>query len=153
MAARPTWHAVDERPYEQFVQADFVPFRAGIEAGAGAVLVSHNIVNCMDDTLPASLSPRVHEVLRQELDFDGVVLTDDLAMDAVKAYAEDGSVAVLAVQAGNDMIVTSDFEAQIPLVIEAVRAGTVEQEAVDAAVTRVLGWKYDLGLLEKPSEG
>lgn len=145
--------AVDERPYEQFVQADFVPFRAGIEAGAGAVLVSHNIVNCMDDTLPASLSPRVHEVLRQELDFDGVVLTDDLAMDAVKAYAEDGSVAVLAVQAGNDMIVTSDFEAQIPLVIEAVHAGTVDQARIDAAVTRVLGWKYDLGLLEKPSEG
>ena len=106
-----------------------------------------------DFTLPASLSSQVHEVLRRELGFEGVVLTDDLAMDAVRAYAEDGSVAVLAVQAGNDMIVTSDFEAQIPLVIEAVRAGTVEQEAVDAAVTRVLGWKYDLGLLEKPSEG
>lgn len=145
--------AIDDRPYAEFVQTDFVPFRAGVEAGAGAVLVSHNIVSCMDSTLPASLSSQVHEVLRRELGFEGVVLTDDLAMDAVRAYAEDGSVAVLAVQAGNDMIVTTDFEAQIPLVIEAVHAGTVDQARIDAAVTRVLGWKYDLGLLEKPSEG
>lgn len=145
--------AVDERPYEQFLQTDFVPFRAGIEAGAGAVLVSHNIVNCMDSTLPASLSPQVHQVLRQELGFEGVVLTDDLEMDAVKAYAEDGSVAVAAVQAGNDMIVTSNFETQIPLVIEAVQAGTVDQALIDAAAARVLAWKYDLGLLEKPSGG
>ena len=145
--------AIDERPYEAFVQTDFVPFRAGIAAGAGAVLVSHNIVNCMDDTLPASLSAAVHSVLREELAFDGVVFTDDLSMDAVEAYASDGSVAVMAVQAGNDMLITSDYAAQIPLVMEAVQAGTVEQALVDAAVTRILGWKYDLGLLEERPEG
>ena len=143
--------AVDERPYEQFTQEDFLPFQAGIEAGAGAVLVSHNIVTCMDDTLPASLSPQVHRILREELGFTGVVLTDDLAMDAVEAYAQDGSVAVLAVLAGNDMIVTTDFEAQIPLVIAAVEDGTIDPSLIDEAVTRVLGWKYDLGLLS-PAE-
>lgn len=145
--------AVDERPYEQFEQTDFVPFRAGIEAGAGSVLVSHNIVSCMDGTLPASLSGKVHGILRYVLGFTGVVLTDDLAMDAVKAYAADGSVAVLAVQAGNDMIVTSDFETQISQVIEAVNAGTIREGAIDAAVTRVLSWKYDLGLLDNSIEG
>ena len=139
--------AMDERPYEQFVQEDFLPFQAGIDAGADAVLVSHNIVTSMDDALPASLSPEVHRILREELGFTGVTLTDDLAMDAVEAYAEDGSVAVLAVLAGNDMIVTTDFETQIPLVIAAVEEGTIDQALIDQAVSRVLGWKYDLGLL------
>lgn len=141
--------AIDQRPYEQFVQEDFLPFQAGIDAGANAVLVSHNVVTCMDDTLPASLSPEVHRILREELGFTGVALTDDLAMDAVEAYAEDGSVAVLAVLAGNDMIVTTDFETQIPQVITAVEDGTIDETMIDQAVSRVLGWKYDLGLLEE----
>ena len=139
--------AIDERPRETFVSEDFLPFQAGIDVGADCVLVSHNVVTCMDDTLPASLSPAVHQVLREELGFTGVVLTDDLAMDAVEAYAEDGSVAVLAVLAGNDMIVTTDFTTQIPQVIAAVEAGTIDESRIDQAVSRVLGWKYDLGLL------
>lgn len=139
--------AIDERPYEQFVAGDFLPFQAGIKAGAGSVLVSHNVVTCMDESLPASLSPEVHRVLREELDFDGVILTDDLAMDAVEAYAQDGSVAVLAILAGNDMVVTTDFETQIPLVIDAVHTGLIPEEMIDQAVGRVLGWKYDLGIL------
>ena len=139
--------AIDERPYDQFEAEDFLPFRAGIKAGAGSVLVSHNVVTCMDESFPASLSPEVHRVLREELDFDGVILTDDLAMDAVEAYAQDGSVAVLAILAGNDMVVTTDFETQIPLVIDAVRAGLIPEETIDQAVGRVLGWKYDLGIL------
>ena len=139
--------AVDERPYETFLTSDFLPFEAGIAAGADSVLVSHNIVTAMDAELPASLSPEVHRVLREELGFAGVVLTDDLAMDAVAAYAADGSVAVMAVEAGNDMIVTTDYRTQIPLVIEAVENGRIDEAVIDAAVTRVLSWKYDLGLI------
>lgn len=139
--------AVDERPYETFQTSDFLPFQAGIQAGADAVLVSHNVVTALDGTLPASLSPAVHQVLREELGFDGVILTDDLAMDAVAQYAQDGSVAVLAVQAGNDMILTTDFETQIPQVIAAVQEGTISEEQIDQSVARVLAWKYQLGLL------
>ena len=139
--------AVDERPYETFQTSDFLPFQAGIQAGADAVLVSHNIVTSMDSQLPASLSPAVHQLLREELGFDGVILTDDLAMDAVAQYAQEGSVAVLAVQAGNDMILTTDFESQIPQVIAAVEDGTIPMEQIDQSVGRVLSWKYDLGLL------
>ena len=69
-------------------------------------------------------------------------------MGAVRAYAEEGSVAVLALQAGNDMIVTADFEQQIPLVLAALEDGTLDTETIDAALRRVLGWKYDLGLLD-----
>ena len=139
--------AIDQRPYEQFEAEDFLPFRAGIRAGAGGVLVNHNVVVSMDPDLPACLSPEVHRILREELGFEGVIMTDDLAMDAVKAYAADGSVAVLAVLAGNDLIVTTDFEEQIPLVIDAVKAGVISEAALDRAVRRVLGLKYDLGLL------
>ena len=140
--------AVDERTYESFETADFLPFSAGIAAGAPFVLVSHNIVNCMDDTLPASLSPKVHEILRGTLGFDGLIVTDDLAMDAVRSYAQDGSVAVLALQAGNDMIVTTDYQTQIPQVIAAVQAGEIDEREIDAHVYRVLYEKQALGLID-----
>ncbi len=140
--------AVDERSYETFETSDFLPFSAGIAAGAPFVLVSHNIVNCMDASLPASLSPKVHEILRGTLGFDGLIVTDDLAMDAVKSYAQDGSVAVLALQAGNDMIVTTDYQTQIPQVIAAVQAGEIDEREIDAHVYRVLHEKQALGLID-----
>lgn len=140
--------ASDDRAYEEFVSQDFIPFQAGIDAGTGAVLVSHNIVACMDGELPASLSGEVHRVLREELGFEGVILTDDLSMRAVRSYVRDGSVAALAVQAGNDMLVTSAAKKQIPSLLEALEDGTLEEAAIDAAVRRILGWKYDLGLIK-----
>ena len=142
--------AVNERPYEDFVNSDFLPFSAGFKSGGAmtAVLVSHNIVECMDGELPASLSPNVHRILREELGFDGVVMTDDLAMEAVSAYAGDGAVAVMALEAGNDLVLTTDYRTQIPKVIEAVENGTLNKAVIDAACLRVLRWKQALGLLE-----
>ena len=133
--------AVDDRPMETFENSDLLPFKAGIEADAPFVLVSHNIVSCMDPDLPASLSPAVHKVLREECGFDGIAITDDLAMDAVKAYAKDGAVAVMALQAGNDMVITTDYRTQIPAVIEAVKNGTLEESVIDSACFRVLKCK------------
>ena len=142
--------AMYDRPYEDFVNGDFLPFLAGMEAGGSttAVLVSHNIVECMDAELPASLSPNVHRILREELDFDGVVMTDDLAMDAVAAYAEDGAVAVMALEAGNDLVLTTDYRTQIPKVKEAVENGELDESVIDTACRRVLQWKQALELLE-----
>ncbi len=141
--------ALDERPLETFLESDFLPFRAGLAAGGDttAVLVSHNIVSCMDGELPASLSPAVHEVLRRELGFDGVAMTDDLAMKAVADYAGDGAVAVMALEAGNDLLITADYRAQIPKVLEAVENGALSEETVDTACRRVLTWKQALGLI------
>lgn len=141
--------AVDQRPLEQFESADFLPFSAGMAAGNGttAVLVSHNIMTAVDESLPASLSPAVHDLLREELGFDGVVMTDDLAMDAVAAYSTDGAVAVMALQAGNDLIITTDYRTQIPKVLEAVENGTLSPDTIDTACRRVLTWKQALGLL------
>ena len=133
--------AVDQRPMETFENSDLLPFQAGIEAGAPFVLVSHNIVTCMDADLPASLSPAVHRVLREACGFEGIAITDDLAMDAVQAYAKNGAVAVMALQAGNDMVVTTDYRTQIPAVIAAVQDGTLDESVIDNACLRVLRCK------------
>lgn len=139
--------SIDERSYENFIENDFLPFKAGIQAGAGSILVSHNIVKSMDETLPASLSAKVNKIIRKELNFDGVVMTDDLKMDAIKEYIGDSSSAVLAVKAGNDLIIASNFEVQIPSVLEAVKAGEIPEERIDEAVIRILIWKLELGIL------
>ena len=145
-----TGSALDLRPLEQFQTEDFLPFQAGIQAAAGgsaAVLVSHNIMAAVDPDAPSSLSPAVHQLLREELEFQGVILTDDLAMDAAANYAGQQSPAVLALQAGNDMVVTTDFTLEIPQVLAALEEGLLTMEQIDRGVLRVLCWKYDLGLL------
>ncbi len=136
--------AYDQRPYETFQNSDFLPFQAGIDAGANMVLVSHNVVACMDGDYPASLSPRVHEILRDELGFDGVIITDDLAMDGIRDFTGDSQAAVLAVLAGNDMLCCTDFETQIPAVIEAVKQGVISEEQINQSVLRILSLKRTL---------
>ena len=124
--------AVDQRPLESFTSSDFLPFQAGMESGGGktAVLVSHNIMTAVDGDLPASLSPKVHGLLRTDLGFDGVVMTDDLALEA-----------------GNDLVITTDYRTQIPKVLEALESGALSEETIDTACRRVLTWKQNLGLL------
>ena len=131
--------AVDQRPLESFTSSDFLPFQAGMESGGGktAVLVSHNIMTAVDGDLPASLSPKVHGLLRTDLGFDGVVMTDDLAMEAVAAYSADGAVAVMALEAGNDLVITTDYRTQIPKVLEALESGALSEETIDTACRRV----------------
>lgn len=139
--------AYDDRPYDTFLTSDFLPFQAGIDAGADMVLVSHNIVSAMDEASPASLSPEVHRVLREDLGFTGVIVTDDLVMDGVRDFAGDDEAAVLAVQAGNDLLCCTDFQTQVPAVLAAVESGEITGEQIDAAVLRVLTMKLRLGIL------
>lgn len=140
--------AIDERPLDSFRESDFLPFEAGIAAGAQSILVSHNVVNCMDSELPASLSPAVHDILRTELGFDGVIMTDDLIMEAITDYTGGENAAVLAVQAGNDMLVSSDFVTQYNAVLAAVQDGTISEDRIRESAVRVIRWKLDLGLMQ-----
>ena len=141
--------ARDSRPIEQFREEDFLPFQGGFTGGGDttSVMVSHNIMECVDADLPASLSPAVHSLLREELGFTGIIMTDDLAMEAVSAYAGDGSVALMALQAGNDMVITGDYPTQIPKIIAAVEEGILSEEVIDTACRNVLAWKQALGLI------
>lgn len=140
--------AYDSRSLEILESADLIPFAAGIGAGSCAVLVSHTIVECLDAEYPASLSPAVHEYLRQEMGFEGVIVTDDLVMDAITDLYGDGEAAVLAVLAGNDLLCSSNYPVQYQAVLEAVTSGRIPMELLDTAVLRVLNWKMELGLLD-----
>ncbi len=142
-----TGRAIDQRDMETFRTSDFVPFRGGIAAGATMVMMSHNTVVCMDPSLPASLSPEVNRVLREELGFDGVVITDDLTMSAVGDMTDSATAAVLAVAAGNDMICCADYAVQIPAVIAAVKDGTISEGRIDESVHRILAAKIALGII------
>ncbi len=139
--------SIDTRDYETFLTSDFIPFTSGITAGADMVLVSHNIVTSIDPDYPASLSKKVHDILRDDLDFTGVIITDDLYMDAIKDYQDNEEVAVIAILAGNDLICTTDFETQIPAVIKAVEEGIINVEQINDSVRRILTLKDDLGLI------
>ena len=139
--------AIDTRPYEDFEKTDFLPFKSGIEANGPSILVSHNVINAMDKNLPASLSKNVHDILREDLGFTGIIMTDDLAMDAVKSYVENGEAAVQAVLAGNDMIISSDFKTQRDEVLNAVKQGKISEELIDTAVRRILACKYVYGII------
>lgn len=139
--------STDNRSYESFVNNDFIPFKAGIDAGADSILVSHNIISSIDETLPASLSKSVHDIIRNDLGFNGVIMTDDLQMSAIKEYIGEVNSVIFAVNSGNDLIISSDYNIQIPTVIEAVKNGDIKEEVIDNAVLRVLKLKLSLGII------
>lgn len=139
--------AVDERPYTTFETTDFLPFKSGIEAGGPCILVSHNIVKSMDENKPSSLSKNVHKILREDLNFSGIVMTDDLAMDAVKSYVENGEAVVQAVLAGNDMIISSDFASQKQEILKAIKEKKINEDIINKAVRRILSMKIAYGII------
>ena len=141
--------SVDNRTAEEFRNADFLPFQAGIDSGADAVMISHSVVSCMDDSLPASLSPQVIAVLREELNFTGVIITDSLSMGALQQYANSsGELAVMAVKAGNDMLCTDTCEEEIAAVTKAVKNGEISENQINASVLRILEMKLKLGIIQ-----
>ena len=139
--------STDTRSLAMLESSDLLPFQSGMGAGAGAVLVSHNIVACMDSDAPASLSSAVHEYLREELGFEGVILTDALDMGAITGYTDARSAAVQAVLAGNDLLCCTDFEAAISAILESLEQGVILEESIDQSVLRILRWKLELGIL------
>ena len=137
----------DGKPIEEFRQNDFPPFQAGVDSGADAIMVAHNITACMDAEMPASLSESVHKVIRDELHFGGVIMTDDLAMQAISKYTDAQASAVAAAKCGNDVLCCSDVETQYPAVLAAVQSGDIPEEQINASVKRILQWKKKLGLI------
>ena len=139
--------AVDSRPLAEFVQQDFVPFVAGIQADCGGVMVGHIVVEALDARLPASLSPAVHRYLRDDLAFSGVIMTDDLVMQAITDQYGAGKAAVMAVLAGNDLLCSTEYGVQYEAVLAAVLDGRIDIDVLNSAVRHVLEWKINLGLI------
>jgi len=134
----------DNRSYDDILNNDIPPFKNGIDSGAEAVLVSHNIVTSIDPNNPASLSISIHNLLRNELKFTGVVITDDLAMNATSSIEKN---AVKALIAGNDLIITTDYIDSIEQIKNAVTNEDISEDLIDRTVFRILSWKYFKGLM------
>ena len=134
--------------------AELVPFRAGIEAGADAVMLGHLIMAGIDEQ-PALFSHAVVTgLLREELGFDGVVITDGLEMRAMTDHYGSGEIAVAAIQAGVDLLLCpQDLDEAVSALTQAVEDGTITQQRLDESVLRVLRLKLNQGILEAPPEG
>lgn len=141
--------ATDNRTYDSILNNDIPPFDAGIHAGAEAVLVSHNIVTSIDNTNPASLSPSVHNILRNRLNFSGIIITDDLAMGATSSIQNS---TVRALLAGNDLIITTDYAQSFSELKNALNNDTISEDLVNRVALRVLAWKYYKGLIFESNE-
>ena len=139
-----TGTVTDTRSLDDIRTNDLPPFEAGIEAGAEAVLISHNIVSSIDPDNPSSLSLSVHNLLRNDLGFTGVIMTDDLAMGATSGI--DDAV-VKAVKAGNNLIIVTDYADSFRSIKTAVEDGNITEAEIDELVFRTLAWKYYKGLM------
>ncbi len=142
-----TGSAYDTRPYEQFVNNDFIPFKAGIESGTESILVSHNVIDAIDNKLPASLSKNVIDILRSNMEFTGIIMTDDLSMGAITELQTELPPEVMAVLAGNDMLIVTDFENSFTALLNAVKDGSISIERIDESVLRILQWKLYMHLM------
>lgn len=135
--------STDNRTLEEIMEKDILPFKSGIKAGAEAVLISHNTIKNIEDT-PASLSKKVNKILRDDLSFGGVVISDNLDMGAVAGIKD---VIVKAILAGNDLIITTDYKSQIKDILEALDNNTLTTTDIDNHVKQILAWKYYKGLI------
>lgn len=136
--------AVDKRSAEEFESRDFIPFKAGIAAGAPMLMVNHNIVTAYNGDMPASLAPEIHEALRG-LGFRGIIVTDDLGMDAISLYTD--SPYVTAFLAGNDLLCASDGAACYEALLESVQNGEITEERLDESVYRIISAKIEYGII------
>lgn len=142
--------AHDSRELYEFYNRDFVPFEAGITADTSktpAIMVGHTIYDMIEADVPASLSPVIHEVLRDKLRFDGVVITDDLGMDAAKKYSSEQSVYVQAILADNDMLCVSEPQTAYSDLLSAYNDGVITDELLDAHVKRIIIMKLQYKII------
>ncbi len=140
--------ARDDRSLAHLESNDLVPFASAVGAGCDAIMISHVYINALDDALPATLSPAVHRYLRENMSFGGVIVTDDLVMDAITKTYGAGEAAVLAVLAGNDLLCSTEYSVQYDAVLQAVRNGRISMDQLNASVLRLLRWKAELGLIQ-----
>ena len=139
-----------KHPRERLEKIELPPFRAGIAAGAGAIMTAHIEMPALDPTpsTPTTLSsPIVGGLLRKDLGFGGLVYTDSMGMAGVTAMHSPGEAAVRAVLAGNDVVLHSpDDAAAFRGIVEAVKAGRITAERIDTSATRILRAKARAGL-------
>ena len=137
--------AVVNKTMEELKATELIPFIAGIEAGVEMIMIGHvSLPQITGDNTPATISEEIiSNLLRKELGFDGVVITDAMNMGAITKYYKANDAATLALKAGADMILMPEnFELAYKGVLEAVQNGTLSEERIDDSLTRVYRIKY-----------
>lgn len=148
-----TGSAYVHKTLEELRAEELLPFQAGIHAGADMVMVGHITLPELD-SLPASLSSvMITDILRGELAFDGVVITDSLSMNALTDLYGEEKIAVMAIQAGNDVLLCqSGMKTMVSALKNAVAGGEISEERIDQSVRRILKLKYEYGLLNEATD-
>src|SRR5262245_38814351 len=163
---------------ERLNSVEFVPFKAAVDAGVGAVMVGHIALPQIDATavkplpenvkskpidtdqngeiieekaaMPATMSPVIGNILRNDLKFDGMIVTDALSMSGLTIYFTQEEAAVRALEADADMLLKpADVDASFRGVLQAVKSGRITEQRVEESARRILAAKYDLGLVKE----
>jgi beta-N-acetylhexosaminidase len=141
-------YAATDRTLDELEACDLLPFQAAMEAGAPMIMVGHMTLTAIDPDNPASLSQAVVTgLLRDQLGYDGIVITDALNMGAVANNYTSGEAAVRAIQAGCDMLLcVSDVQSAVDALLQAVADGTISESRIDESVVRILDAKIAYGI-------
>lgn len=162
-------------PRSRLDECEFYPFREAIRAGVASVMISHISLPKIDDlpvfplkdrykaayteeevitegtTIPATLSRKiVTDILKKEMGFDGLIVTDAMNMSGLTIYFNQDEAAVRAIEAGVDiLLMPADADRAIQGLLGAVRSGRISEERINESVRKQLAWKYHLGLVDK----
>ena len=140
-----TYH--DSRDFNSLKNNDLLPFKAGIEAGANSILVTNNIIDSVDNQNPATLSKDIHDLLREDLKYNGVIMTDDVTDLNNNEFGNDSEIVIKAIKAGNDLIMTSRPQIYFESLIAAINNDEICLNELDLSVLRVIAWKDSLDII------
>ena len=141
--------SVSERTLEELRGTEFLPFASGIEAGADFVMLAHISAVNVDTERPASLSPEIVGLLRRELGFERVIITDALDMGAITDIYSSGGAAAQAIVAGVDvLLMPKNLDDAVKGLRDALETGQLTWERIDESIVRILKVKLERGIVE-----
>ena len=137
---------------------ELIPFKQAIEQGTEVVMIGHILLPKIDPTYPASLSEKIITgILREQLDYEGIIITDDMTMKAIVNTFEIGEAAVSAVKAGNDIVLVAHDYANVikakDAILQAVKTGEISEQRIDESVNRILSIKKKYNLSNTQLDG
>lgn len=138
-----------DKDLEELREKDFVPFRSGAKAGADFLMMGHfSSPQLTGDDLPATLSPGMIALAREELGFQGLIMTDSLSMGAITDRYSSGEAAVAALQAGADiLLMPADLDAAVQAIQDAVEKGSITEDRIEESVEKILAKKLEWGII------
>lgn len=138
-------YSIDERSYETFKENDFLPFISGIKNNAEAILFSHNYMNSVDKLNPSTLSPNVHNILKKELNYNNIIITDDISMKALDNIENKYKKALLA---GNNILIVTDYDKAFNEILTSYKNKEISETLINYLVKQNISWKYYKNLME-----